>query len=502
MLDVVGVPVHRLVGGQELVLHLGRPDVPVRLRVVEERRLAAPAVGVGVLVVPRAQETAGLAECLDDPGVGVADVHAGEGAGALVEGAVRVHRVVDREAVLSRQAEVVLAERGAGVHHAGAVLDRDEVAGEDGVALLAVVGDVGERRLVAQAQQLRPGEARGDLRALPERTLDQRLGHDQDLTCAPLGIAHLRAHVGDLGIHGDRRVRQQRPRHSGPRQQRGAGLLEQREAHVDARVDDVLVAQRHLVARERRAAARAVGHHLVALVQQPLVPHLLQRPPDRLDVGVLERVVGVVGVDPEADPLGELRPLVDVAQHRLAALGVELGHAVALDVLLRLEAELLLDLELDRQAVAVPPALAPRMLAAHRVEAREHVLEHATEHVVRAGAPVGGGRALVEHVGLGALAAADRLVEHVALAPALENPLLEGGERLLRIDGVVAGHADSECMYAARRRACGRSRRGSASRPRRAPRTRCSRGWRGRGRDPRPAPGPRAAGRRRRRGGR
>ena len=56
-----------------------------------------------------------------------------------------------------------------------------------------------------------------------------------------------------------------------------------------------------------------------------------------------------------------------------------------------------------------------------------------------AGAPVGGGRALVEHERRAALAPAHRLVEHVALAPAREHLLLELGERLRRVDRLVAG---------------------------------------------------------------
>ena len=109
---------------------------------------------------------------------------------------------------------------------------------------------------------------------------------------------------------------------------------------------------------ERRAAARAVGDDLVALVQPPVVPDLAQRPPDRLDVVVGERHVGVVEVDPEADPLGQPVPVLDVAEHRLAAALVELGDPVGLDLGLRGDPELLLDLELDRQAVAVPAGLA------------------------------------------------------------------------------------------------------------------------------------------------
>jgi len=102
---------------------------------------------------------------------------------------------------------------------------------------------------------------------------------------------------------------------------------------------------------------------------------------------------------------------------------------------LRLDAELLLDGDLDGQAVAVPAALALDVEAAHRLEARIDVLEDARQDVVRAGTAVRGRRALVEHPRLRALAAADRLAEDVALAPALEHLLLEVGERLVRVDG-------------------------------------------------------------------
>src|SRR3712207_7919465 len=45
---------------------------------------------------------------------------------------------------------------------------------------------------------------------------------------------------------------------------------------------------------ERGAAARAVRHDLVALVQQALVVDLAQRPPHGLDVGGVEGPVGVL----------------------------------------------------------------------------------------------------------------------------------------------------------------------------------------------------------------
>ena len=63
--------------------------------------------------------------------------------------------------------------------------------------------------------------------------------------------------------------------------------------------------------------------------------------------------------------------------------------------------------------------------------------------MVRAGRPVGRRRPLVEAPRGRALAAPQRLLEHVALAPALEHALLELGERRAWIDGAMAWARDS-----------------------------------------------------------
>src|SRR5689334_7345402 len=72
---------------------------------------------------------------------------------------------------------------------------------------------------------------------------------------------------------------------------------------------------------------------------------------------------------------------------------------------------------------------------------------------MRAGPAVRGRRPLVEDVRLGAggLAAADRLVEDVALVPALEDAFLELRERLAGVNWLVAGHGPRCYETAARR---------------------------------------------------
>ena len=177
----------------------------------------------------------------------------------------------------------------------------------------------------------------------------------------------------------------------------------------------------------------------MALVEQIVLPDPLQGPP-RLDVLVRHRHIRVVEVDPERDALREPIPLFDIGEHRLAAALVELRDAVLLDLVLRRDAELALDLELHRQSMTVPTRLARDLEPAHRLVAGEDVLEGAGQHVVRAGRAVGHRRPLVEHVQRSALAAAQRFVEHVVLAPARRDLFLQRGEALIGVHGAVARH--------------------------------------------------------------
>ena len=112
---------------------------------------------------------------------------------------------------------------------------------------------------------------------------------------------------------------------------------------------------------------------------------------------------------------------------------VEAGDAVVDDLVLVGEAELLLDLDLYRKAMAVPSRLAGHVTAAHGVEARVEVLEDAAPHVVDARAAVRGWGTFVEDPVGRTLAAAEALGEDILVAPTIEH-------RLLERDGVERGY--------------------------------------------------------------
>ncbi len=166
----------------------------------------------------------------------------------------------------------------------------------------------------------------------------------------------------------------------------------------------------------------------MVLDQQALVEDLLERPPHGLHVVRVHGAVGVVEVGPVPHARGQFGEGVGVPGHRLAALRVELRDAVRLDVLLAVEAQFLLDGQLDRQPVAVPAGLAADVVALHGAEAGEDVLEDAGLDVVGAGHAVGGRRALVEDPLGAALGLGEGAVEDLVLAPEVEHGVFEGGQ--------------------------------------------------------------------------
>ena len=92
--------------------------------------------------------------------------------------------------------------------------------------------------------------------------------------------------------------------------------------------------------------------------------------------------------------------------------------------------------------MAVPTALSRDVLAPHRVEPRVQVLEEPGPHVVDPWPAVGGGGTLVEHPLRGALPPAQRLAEHVFVAPARQHRRFERDEVERRIDRAEHGGND------------------------------------------------------------
>ena len=299
------------------------------------------------------------------------------------------------------------------MHHARTVVGGDVIGQHNEVGLARERVQL-ERALVGPALHLGAADLLLDAPALPQDLLEQRFGDDEPL------LAVAGEHVGDARVDRGGGVGDQRPRRRRPDQQAGfagPGAAGQREAHVDRRVDDVLVALGELVIRKRSAATRAVGRHPVVLDEQAGLVDLLQRPPHRLHVIGGHRPVGVVEIDPVAHPLGHLGERMHVALHRLATAGIERLDAERLDIGLAVEAELLLHRELDGQAVTIPARLTIDAVALHGTKAREDVFEDASLDVVGTRHAVGGRRAFVEGPARAVLGALPGFGEGIALSP-------------------------------------------------------------------------------------
>src|ERR1019366_7937632 len=136
-----------------------------------------------------------------------------------------------------------------------------------------------------------------------------------------------------------------------------------------------------LVRGQRCLVVPAVRQAAEALVGQPLVMQLLERPYDAFHVGQVERLVVVLEIDPASLPGDVVTPRLAVAQYRLAACLVEPGDAELPDVFPGPDAELAHRLQLGGQAVGIPaePALDP--LTPHGLIPRDQVLDVAGEQM-------------------------------------------------------------------------------------------------------------------------
>ena len=369
------------------------------------------------------QQPVGL-QLLQDGAVGVLHEQARPG-GRLVHAALGIHQLEEGQVVLPTHPGVVLAESGGDVDDAGTVGHGDVIVGHHppGALVHQVLLEV-EQGLVGHAHQGAAGHFLQDIvqRLRAQHALQESLAHD-DGAAFP---GHPGVGVG--GVHAQSHVAGQGPGGSGPGVQPGIALPLHLEAHEGAHFLHRLIALGYLVAGQGGTAPGAIGHHLVALVQQPLVRHPLQRPPHRFDILVGIGNIRIVHVGPEANPLGHPFPLALILPHRFLTFLNERLDAVSLDLLLAVQAQLLFHLQLHRQAVGIPPRLAQHLLALHGLVAGDQVLDGPGLDMADVGLSVGRGRAVVEGEGVPALALVDGLLKDVLPLPEGLHLLLPAGK--------------------------------------------------------------------------
>ena len=163
----------------------------------------------------------------------------------------------------------------------------------------------------------------------------------------------------------------------------------------------------------------------MALVDEILIPHLLQSPPFGLDVVIVVSNVRILHVSPETYAVAHVLPLVLVCPNGFLTLLDEGLNAVSFDLGLAVDAQSLLDFKFNREAVCIPACLEDDCLALHCMISRDNVLNDSCLNMSDMRLAVSRRRAVIEGksrstVSLGRNA----LLINVVFFPELENLFL------------------------------------------------------------------------------
>ena len=281
------------------------------------------------------------------------------------------------------------------MHDAGAVLHGHVVVADHEPGFLVRLHKTVKRHIFG-AYQIGAGHFGDDLRLLAlQHGFHQGFRHDVGNILVGLHPA-----VGFVCVDAQGQVAGQSPGGGGPCEQIDVFLADDRKAHERGLFLHVLVALGHFVRGKRGAAAGAVGHDFVALIDQALVRDGLEAPPFGFNVIIVVGHVRVFHVHPITYPVAHFFPFVQVLPHAFLALLDEGLDAVLFDLGLAVQAQLLFHFKLHRQAVGIPARLAQHVFPLHGVIPGDQVLDGAGLHVADMGLAVGRGRAVEEREGV------------------------------------------------------------------------------------------------------
>ncbi|MNS72395.1 hypothetical protein D3C72_1058060 [compost metagenome] len=450
-------------------------DEPLGRVAEDDRRLGAPAVRIGVLHPAARQQIAGLDQLFHHRAVGGAELagllalglqhlQAGEQGDVVIIGAVGVHRVRHLAVAVGLPDGVVIrAVAGGGVDKAGAGVVGHMVAGQQGHG--EAVARVQRRQRVGAFQTrgvdgVDAGEA-ADLGRL-EHVLGQLVGDDEAVARLGPGLViqalfqsrDLVQAIGDLGAVADGAVGRDGPGRGRPDHHRGRGRAEgqqvvgvavgradHRELDPDRGRDVVVILD--LGIGQGRALDRRPHDGLGAAIQLARVLELVELGDDGRLGREVHGGVAVVEVAGDAQALELIALHVDPAGGVFTAglAELRLGHLV---LAAALGAELLLDLPLDRQAVAVPAGDVVDVIAQQEARTDHEVLQRLVQGVADVDVAVGVGRAVVQDVERRLLGLTRGAQVAVEVAPGgddlrllLRQPAPHGEGRLGQEDGVA-----------------------------------------------------------------
>src|SRR5688572_3673577 len=436
---LLGVPVDASVPREHAIAVCGRAHEPRLAGVVEQRRTAAPAVRIRMLDRARLPQRPATTKLLDDQRVCLLHELATDHGKTLGKLAARIDRLKEGQTMPTASGVVVGAKGWRHVHDAAPVLRRHERLGDDDFVLSLDERHPIERTAIAEPLQRSALHALHDAPPLepivPQHRRRARLGEDDRPLL--LAIPPHELHVRERGMHRERHVGDEGPRSCRPDEDSASGarltprssVELQRDIHTG--IPYILVALSDLVAGKRCPASRAVRENLVSTIQEILRMQRRQRPPYALHVVVRVRDVWVFVVEPVANARAQPLPVGAIPPHALATELIEALDADLLDLLFAADPQLLLDLDLHRQAMRVPPRLPEDAVSLHHAVATEEILDRAREHVMDTRLAVRRGWTLEEHEVLSTLTGLERAGEDVLLGPARQHFLLEHARQLL-----------------------------------------------------------------------
>jgi hypothetical protein len=158
--------------------------------------------------------------------------------------------------------------------------------------------------------------------------------------------------------------------------------------------------------------------------------------------------VRVVPVHPHPEPDRLLRLARGESEDALLAQTDEVGNAVGLDISLVCEAQVLLDVHLDPQALAVEAVLVALVAALHRPEPLKQVLVGATPGVMNAHWVVGRDRSVQKAPPLAPGVLSSQASEGPAVAPEIKDLVLLVDEVGLGANWSKHRPRCSECSWA------------------------------------------------------
>ena len=408
--DGRGNPVDGVVVADQIFANRGHLDKPGFSRVIDQRGVAAPAERVAVLKLRRGEQQPPRFQVIQNQRIGVFDKHAGP-RGFLCHLALAIHQLNERQAVGTAHAGVVLTERGRDMNHAGTVRQCDVTVAGDEPALLLRLHE-GEQRLIFLVFQIGADKVFQNFGVLAENGAHKLRRHIVN------GIVFFNLYISFVGVHTKAHVRGQRPRGGRPRQNVGVFSL---YLELDNRgaLLDVLIPLRHLVARQRRSAARAVGNDLEALVEKLFFPNLFECPPFGLDKVVVIGDIGVIHVHPEAHRAGEILPHALVLPDAFLTFIDERLQAIGLNLILAVDVQQLFHFQLHGQAMRIPAGLARHLLALHGLVAGQQIFDDAGQHMADVRLAVCRGRAVIENIRRSLAAGFHAFFKHMVFLPIL-----------------------------------------------------------------------------------